>query len=81
MFGFFLPLPPASSGVLGILCKSSNQHAQILFNFTASRVALISSSYLDCALFESNGRVSKTEGGPFLAFATVLKSPVSEQII
>lgn len=39
-----------SSGVLSILCKSSNQHAQILFNFTASRGALISSRYLGCIL-------------------------------
>lgn len=53
-----------SSGVLSILCKSSNQHAQILFNFTASRVALISSSNLGCILFfffffKPNGRFSK----------------------
>lgn len=48
-------LPP--SRVLSIVCKSSNQHAQILFNFTASRVALISSSHLDCLLFKSNGWV------------------------
>lgn len=40
-----------SSGVLSILCKSSNQHAQIPFNFTPSRVALISSSNLGCILF------------------------------
>lgn len=45
--------PP--SGVLSIVCKSSNQHAQILFNFTVSRVALISSSHLGCLLFKSNG--------------------------
>lgn len=44
-----------SSRVLSIVCKSSNQHAQILFNFTASRVALISSSHLGCLLFKSNG--------------------------
>lgn len=60
-------LPPSisfpSSGVLSILCKSSNQHAQVLFNFTASRVALISSSNLGCILFffffKPNGRFSK----------------------
>lgn len=63
-----------SCGILSVLCKSSNQHAQILFNFTASRVNLISSSYLGCILlFFSNlmggflnwGRVE------FLAFSTV----------
>lgn len=49
---FSAPPPPR---VLSIVCKSSNQHAQILFNFTASRVALISSSHLGCLLFKSNG--------------------------
>lgn len=50
---YLVSAPP--SRVLRIVCKSSNQHAHILFHFTASREALISSSHLGCLLFKSNG--------------------------
>lgn len=52
LYMWFLVRP---SGELSIVCKSSNQHAQNLFNFTASRVALISSCHLGCLPFKSNG--------------------------
>ncbi len=39
-----------------LVCKSSNLHAHILFNFTASWVALIASRHLVPLLFKSNRR-------------------------
>lgn len=78
-FGAVCLVSSPLSGVLSIVCKSSNQHAQILFNFTASRVALISSNHLDCWLFKSNGWVLWMGGGG--VFCNCLKSPVSQQII
>lgn len=39
-----------------LVCKSSNLHAHVLFNFTASWVALIASRHLGPLLFKSNRR-------------------------
>lgn len=50
------PSPCKQSENEVLVCKSSNLHAHILFNFTASWVALIASRHLGPLLFKSHRR-------------------------